>query len=295
MLWLPAGVLTTPLPDGAMPMRRSLIELVLKPFVFATSLSLLGLSQAAVATEPVSHRPNIVVIVADDLGYGETGMMGNREIPTPNIDALADNGVRCTNGYVTSSYCSPSRAGLLTGQYQSRFGYDLNPTGKRNLLPGAGLPLGEQTFVSRLSDVGYRTGLVGKWHLGASKEMHPLSRGFDSFYGFLHEGHFYVPGSLQDPNQPHRGVLTMVRDKSLAQGERVRDGNVIRGNYAPINEPKYDADNPMLRGRQVIQEPRYLTEAITQEAVSFINKTTDQEHDKPFCLMVCYNAVHSPM
>ena len=235
-------------------------------------------------------RPNIVVIVADDLGYGETGMMGNRQIPTPHIDALANNGVRCLEGYVTSSYCSPSRAGLMTGRYQSRFGYDINPTGKRNLLPGAGLPTSETTFVKKLSDAGYSTGLVGKWHLGASSEMHPLRRGFGSFYGFLHEGHFYVPGSLEN-NVPHENVLTMIRDTALPSGQRQRVGNLVRGNYARMSEPLYDQDNPILRGTEPIEEPRYLTEAITEEAVAFIS----DHHDDPFCLMVCYNAVHSPM
>ncbi len=235
-------------------------------------------------------RPNVVVIVVDDLGYGETGMMGNREIPTPHIDALAASGVRCTAGYVTASYCSPSRAGILTGRYQSRFGYDINPTGERNLLPGAGLPISETTFVSRLRQSGYRTGLVGKWHLGASEAMHPLSRGFDSFYGFLHEGHFYVPGSLP-ANEPFENVLTMIRDTSLPVGERRREGNLIRGNYTPISEPAYDAHNPLLRGTDPITEPRYLTDAISEEAVAFIT----QHRGDPFCLMVCYNAVHSPM
>ncbi|MCO8125466.1 sulfatase-like hydrolase/transferase [Stieleria sp. TO1_6] len=250
-------------------------------------------------------RPNLVVIVADDLGYGETGMMGNREIPTPNIDALAASGVRCTAGYVTSSYCSPSRAGIVSGRYQSRFGYDINPTGKRNLLPDAGLPTSETTFVSRLSAAGYQTGLVGKWHLGGTEAMHPLQRGFDSFYGFLHEGHFYVPGSLPEQapltdsptdslaveNEPFENVLTMVRDNRLPSGQRVRQGNLIRGNYARISEPAYDQDNPILRGTDVITETRYLTDAITEEAVDFIQ----QNQSSPFCLMVCYNAVHSPM
>ncbi|QEG01130.1 Arylsulfatase [Stieleria maiorica] len=235
-------------------------------------------------------RPNLVVIVADDLGYGETGMMGNREIPTPHIDALADEGIRCTNGYVTSSYCSPSRAGIMTGRYQSRFGYDINPTGKRNLIPGMGLPETETTFVKKLGAAGYRTGLVGKWHLGATEPLHPLRRGFDSFYGFLHEGHFYVPGSLAG-GVPHENVLTMVRDTTLESGERVRSGNLIRGNYARMSEPLYDQDNPILRGTEVIEETRYLTDAITDEAVAFIG----QHHADPFCLMVCYNAVHSPM
>lgn len=232
-----------------------------------------------------SSRSNVVVIIADDLGYGETGMMGNAEIPTPAIDQLAADGLRCTAGYVTASYCSPSRAGMMTGRYQSRFGYDINPTGQRNLLPQAGLPEDQTTFAKQMQEAGYATGLVGKWHLGAAESKHPTSRGFDTFYGFLHEGHFYVPGP------PYENVLTMIRDTSLAKGSRQRDGDVIRGNYARINEPPYDADNPMLRGTEEIVENDYLTDAITDQAVEFIN----QHAEDPFLLVVSYNAVHSPM
>lgn len=262
--------------------------------VFITAIFIAVMSSGGMVAA-AAERPNVVVIVADDLGYGETGMMGNREIPTPHIDALAAEGVRCSQGYVTSSYCSPSRAGLITGRYQSRFGYDINPTGKRNLLPNAGLPTDETTFVQKLHDAGYQTGLVGKWHLGAAPSMHPMQRGFDSFYGFLHEGHFYVPGSLADgpleEGVPHRNVLTMIRDASMEPGQRVRTGDLIRGNYARMSEPLYDQDNPILRGTKTIEESRYLTDAISDEAVEFIN----QHHENPFCLMVCYNAVHSPM
>ncbi|TVQ00647.1 MAG: n-acetylgalactosamine-4-sulfatase [Planctomycetaceae bacterium] len=242
-------------------------------------------SNAIPATSDLADKPNVVVIIADDLGYGETGMMGNREIPTPAIDALAASGVRCTSAYVTSSYCSPSRAGLMTGRYQSRFGYDMNPTGHRNLHPEAGLPESETTFVKRLAEAGYATSLVGKWHLGTVPSKHPLRRGFDEFYGFLHEGRFYVPGP------PYRGVLTMIRDRSLPRGERIREGGLIRGNYASINEPAYDANNPVLRGDQVIVEADYLTDAITSEAVEFIRR----HPDGPFCLIASYSAVHSPM
>lgn len=238
---------------------------------------------SAPATE--SDRPNVIVIIADDLGYGETGMMGNDEIPTPHIDALAAAGVRCTSGYVSASYCSASRAGLFTGRYQSRFGYEMNPTGKRNLLPEAGLPTMETTFVKRLSEAGYATGLVGKWHLGTVEAKHPLRRGFDEFYGFLHEGHYYVPGP------PYKKVLTMIRDSTLEKGKRVRDKKVIRGNYARMSEPKYDDDNPILRGDEEIVEADYLTDAITDEAVDFVERNADN----PFCLVVSYNAVHSPM
>lgn len=237
------------------------------------------------ATQESDERPNIVVIIADDLGYGETGMMGNPEIPTPHIDALAESGVRCTAGYVTSSYCSASRAGLITGRYQSRFGYEMNPTGKKNLLPQAGLPTTETTFVKQLSEAGYATGLFGKWHLGTVDGKRPLDRGFDEFYGFLHEGHYYVNGP------PYKGVLTMIRDKSMPEGELSREGNLIRGNYAPISEPDYDGDNNMLRGDREIIEADYLTDAITDEATQFI----DDHSDEPFCMIAAYNAVHSPM
>lgn len=242
-------------------------------------------SDDSTQVSPDSERPNVIVIIADDLGYGETGMMGNDEIPTPSIDALASSGIRCLAGYVTSSYCSTSRAALFTGRYQSRFGYEMNPTGRRNLYPEAGLPVDQVTFVERLQRSGYRTCLVGKWHLGTIAAKQPTSRGFHQFYGFLHEGHFYVPGP------PYRGVLTMVRDASLNVGQRIREGDVIRGNYARMSEPSYDADNPMMRGNEEIVEPDYLTDAITDEAVDFL----DQEHSDPFCLVVSYNAVHSPM
>ena len=237
-----------------------------------------------------NSKPNIVVILADDLGYGETGMMGNREIPTPAIDGLAQSGVRCRTAYVTSSYCSPSRAGIFTGRYQSRFGYDLNPTGKRNLHPNAGLPLSETTFVSQLQTAGYATGLIGKWHLGSTGPKLPAARGFDRFIGFTHEGHFFVPGP------PWHGVQSFLRDKSLAPGERVREGNVIRSNHAPMNEPPYDADNPLVQqnGDNDLQDWRtseYLTDAITDEAVKFITASSQG----PFCAVVSYNAVHSPM
>ncbi len=266
-------------------MRRECIVGSCRLNVFAILFGIGVLMAQAVAEPPTQTRPNIVVIIADDLGYGETGMMGNEEIPTPGIDALAAAGIRCTAGYVTASYCSASRAGLFSGRYQSRFGYDINPTGKRNLHPEAGLPESETTFVKRLSQAGYATGLIGKWHLGTVPSKHPLQRGFDSFYGFLHEGHFYVPGP------PYDGVLTMLRDKSVPQGEWVVDNKLIRGHYTPMNEPSYDADNPLLRGNQEIVEPDYLTDAITDEAVDFIK----QNSDRPFCLVVSYNAVHSPM
>src|SRR5690242_11955384 len=137
-------------------------------------LALLGVSISAAGE---ADMPNILVIVADDLGYADIGVQGGKAVPTPNIDALAASGVRCTSGYVSSPYCSPSRAGFLTGRYQTRFGHEFNPhVGEEERL---GLPLDQRTIADYLHGTGYATGLVGKWHQGFDRAHHPQSRGFD--------------------------------------------------------------------------------------------------------------------
>lgn len=136
-----------------------------------------------------SQRPNIIIIVGDDMGYADVGFHGCKDIPTPRLDGLAKSGVRFTNGYVTGPYCSPTRAGLMTGRYQQRFGHEFNPGNG----PNVGLPLTETTIASRLKEAGYATGLVGKWHLGGSDKHHPQRRGFDEFFGFLGGAHAYFP------------------------------------------------------------------------------------------------------
>jgi arylsulfatase A-like enzyme len=134
------------------------------------------------------RQPNIIFIVGDDMGYADVGIHGCKDIPTPYLDALANAGVRCTNGYVSGPYCSPTRAGLLTGRYQTRFGHEFNPGGA-----AAGLPVTETTIADRLKAAGYVTGLVGKWHLGGDAKFHPQKRGFDEFFGFLGGAHSYFP------------------------------------------------------------------------------------------------------
>ncbi len=124
------------------------------------------------------------------MGYADVGFHGCKDIPTPNLDALAKSGVRFTNGYVTGPYCSPTRAGMLTGRYQTRFGHEFNPSGG-----AAGLPLSEKTIADRLKAAGYATGLVGKWHLGSEEAMQPQQRGFDDFFGFLGGAHSYFESS----------------------------------------------------------------------------------------------------
>lgn len=231
-------------------------------------------------------RPNIVLIIADDLGYGELGCQGNPQIPTPNIDAIANNGVRFTAGYVTAPNCSPSRAGILTGKYQTRFGYENNPIGHRNEYPLFGLPTDQKTMANALHDSGYATGLIGKWHLGGMADYHPERRGFDEFFGFMHEGHSFAYPAWNN-------VTSMYRRKVLPDGTtgRWRDGNVVYYTAMGYDEPPYDADNPIIRSSQPVEEESYLTDAFTREAISFIERKKNQ----PFFLEVAFNAVHSPM
>lgn len=151
------------------------------------------------------RRPNILLIVSDDHGYGDVGAYGCKDIPTPHLDSLATNGVRFTNGYVSCSFCSPTRAALLTGRYQQRFGHEFNPGPVLVPDKNIGLPLTETLLSERLKSAGYITGLVGKWHLGFEPERHPLSRGFDEFFGFPGGSHSYVNSPPTAPNPIMRG------------------------------------------------------------------------------------------
>jgi RNA polymerase sigma factor (sigma-70 family) len=208
---------------------------------------------------PAAQNPNVIVIVADDLGYADVGFNGCKDIPTPNIDRIAKAGVVFSSGHVSFGVCSPSRAGFLTGRYQYRFGYERNPL----YVPAdstMGLPLSEETMADVLGRSGYNSMLVGKWHLGAHKSLHPLKRGFNEFFGFLGGGHQYFPDkwTIQNPEDAN------------GEGESYR--TKLNRNYTPV------------------EETEYLTDAFSREAVSFVerNKT------KPFFLYLAYNAPHNP-
>jgi arylsulfatase A-like enzyme len=150
------------------------------------------LSIPAVLSAQTARRPNILLLFADDLGYASISAYGC-DIPTPNIDSIAKNGVRFTNGYVSCPVCSPTRAGLMTGRYQQRFGHEFNPGPAEQADADFGLPLTETTLPQRLKSLGYHTAMVGKWHLGYQPQYHPLKRGFDEFFGFLGGAHPYLP------------------------------------------------------------------------------------------------------
>lgn len=218
-----------------------------------TRLSLASLLLAAgmQATEP--ERPNIILILADDLGYGDVGFQGGTQIPTPHLDRLAASGIVCAQGYVSAPVCSPSRAGLLTGRNQVEFGYDNNLAEAQ---PGfdpefGGLPVTEKTIADRLRAEGYVTGLIGKWHLGDRPQFHPLRRGFDEFWGFLGGGHRYfatVPAGRAEPaiecSFGPAGAITYLTDDITTQsiGFLRRHGDRPFFLYAAYNAPHAPMD-----------------------------------------------------
>jgi arylsulfatase A-like enzyme len=155
------------------------------------TLTLACAAVVAAGDTPPAPRPHVLIILADDLGYGDVGFHGCKDIPTPNLDRLAASGVRCTDAYVSAPQCSPSRAGLLTGRLQQRFGYECNADDT----PELGLPANQPTIAERLSAAGYATGGFGKWHLGSAPALRPTARGFGTWWGFWGGGRNFTPGS----------------------------------------------------------------------------------------------------
>jgi arylsulfatase A-like enzyme len=179
-------------------------------------LSLAAVALTALAAAAADRPPNVVIILSDDVGYGEFGFQGNKEIPTPNIDSIARNGVRFTNGYVAATYCSPCRAGLMTGRYPTRFGHEWNEGGPAGVGKGAvpfGLPLDQKTIAQHLKARGYATYAVGKWHLGGMPEYLPMARGFDEFYGTVANTPYLNPPNFIDSRVSPK--VTPVKDDTF--------------------------------------------------------------------------------
>ena len=235
--------------------------------------------EAAGEAVPAASPPNVIVILADDLGYGDIGANGSTVISTPNIDELAANGVRLTDGYVSAAVCSPMRAGLFTGRYQNRFGYEYNPTAnyERNADAELGLPEDETTLGDMMREAGYATGLVGKWHLGFREQYHPLKRGFDEFFGHLGGGTSYV-----DPNDQtaHRWPR---REPAATEPGAVGS--------APVVGDRGDGPRAIMDGYEVVEVDEYLTDVFADRAVSFIERHAEE----PFFLMLAPNAPHTPI
>lgn len=181
-------------------------------FVFVSFLMLWFAAGATAANLASGKQPNILLILVDDMGYGDLGCMGSRHLKTEHIDALASRGVLCTQAYVASAVCSPSRAGLLTGRDPRRFGYEGNLNQNAANYPTRpellGLPPSEHTLGDHLRAAGYATALIGKWHQGTGTEFHPRERGFDYFCGMLGGSHSYFPDPTRNKLERNGEPLT---------------------------------------------------------------------------------------
>ncbi|QJX01119.1 sulfatase-like hydrolase/transferase [Frigoriglobus tundricola] len=241
-----------------------------------------------------ARRPNVVLIITDDLGYGDVGFQGCQDIPTPHLDALAAGGVRFTNAYVTGPICGPTRAGLMSGRYQQRHSYDGNPG------PNTGLNLSEKTLADAFKAGGYWTMAIGKWHLGGGPDYRPWKRGFDEFFGFYGAMHSYVPGEVA------LGAR-MVFEKTRKERDALAK-NPPKDQPTPPKEPPGLGGGPAPKGligsvpgklvrgttdkpNEEVEEPEYLTDAFAREAVGFI----DRNRAAPFFLYLAFNASHSPL
>jgi arylsulfatase A-like enzyme len=178
-------------------------------------------------------KPNIIILLADDLGWADLGYQGSDDIRSPHIDKLANSGIRFTDGHVSASVCSPSRAGLITGRYQQRFGHEANSPP-----PTDGMDLKQVTMADRLQKLGYRTGLIGKWHLGNQDEFYPTRRGFDYFYGLRSGSRSYFYNAKKD--------------------DKVGNAKAIEENGKQV---KFDG---------------YLTDVFGQKAINFITAKDDK-------------------
>lgn len=204
-------------------------------------------------------KPNIVLLFADDAGYDDFGFQGSKTFPTPNLDKLASEGIVFKQAYVTAAVCGPSRAGLLTGMYPQRYGFEENNvpgymSASGLLAPYMGLPKNLKTIADYLKPLGYKSAIFGKWHLGDLKYNHPINRGFDEFYGFRAGARSYFP---------------------LSQ------------------KRKFDRPEEKLEfGYDQFEEPvDYLTDELADKACDFIERNKNQ----PFFIYLAFNAVHTPM
>ena len=219
-------------------------------------------------TFSASAKPNFVIFLADDLGYGDVGYQGG-DVPTPNIDSIASEGVVFTDGYITCPVCAPSRAGLLTGRYQQSFGFwdNIGPFRvSKEVEPG--IPLDIPILSERLKELGYVCGLFGKTHEGDSEEMMAFNR-WDEFFGFNNGASNYLPGMNRDHNPifHNQKIINQSYEKNGISRDEINRKGVLQ-----------------------IDRKEYLTDLIADYTISFIEENRDQ----PFLCYLPFNAIHGP-
>ncbi len=254
---------------------------------FGLNLNVLFAFAIGSMTVVADRPPNVVLILADDLGYNDISLHGNTVVRTPNIDRIGSEGVRFTRGHTTNATCSPSRAGLMTGRYQQRFGYEFVvvppqfamalagdgnilqtiPADKRVPMEEMGIPTTEITLAESLKEAGYRTGLIGKWHMGSAPRFQPKNHGFDFFTGTLNGAALF--DEEDDPQVVNAKLPWDKIDKFLWQM----------------------LNNQLIRDDKPYVAAEYMTTFFGKEAVQFI----DDRKDDPFFLYLAFNAPHTPL
>ena len=229
----------------------------MRPITTLTA-GLLLITASATGMQPPPDRPNVVLIMTDDAGYADTGSYGAPDIRTPNIDSLARDGVKLTDFYANAMSCTPTRAGLISGRYQQRYGIEF-------VIPAPGLPGSEgglpplpHSLPLLMKKSGYATALVGKWHLGYTPEFSPGVHGFDMFFGYKSAA---IDSYTHFTARPGEGA------------------QFIKA------QPDLWADDAL------IEQDGYMTDLITRRSVEFIN----QNATRPFFIDVAFNAPHSPV
>jgi arylsulfatase A len=241
----------------------------MKKNILLTVIILFGL----IAVDSYSQKPNFIIIFADDMGYGDAGCYGHPTIKTPELDRMADEGMRMTQFYVAAPICSASRASLLTGRLPVRNGIKgvLFPRNEK------GLPKTEITIAKLLQENGYNTACVGKWHLGHKDGYLPTDHGFDTYYGIPYSNDMYIDSAAP-----------LADDVLLREGVTIEN---IRANKYYRHTPKYV---PLMRQKEVIEFPAdqaTITKRYTEEAVDFIKK----QKDNPFFLYLAHTMPHTPL
>jgi arylsulfatase A-like enzyme len=226
-------------------------------------LAMLGSIEAFSCKVVAADRPNIILFLADDLGYAEIGVNGCKDITTPSIDSIALQGVRFTDGYAGHCVCAPTRAALMSGMYQHRFGFEFNPGPEASSNPEFGLPRNIPSLAEKLQQAGYATGMIGKWHIGFQDGMRPDQRGFDYHYGFLGGAHPYqtsAPAANRilrngQPTQPKKYLTDQFADEAVEFVERSKDKPfflylAFNAVHSPMGANPYDGRFPELTGKR---------------------------------------------